>query len=60
MYYREDSKLFYFRYQTVALPHGTSLQVFCLNKTKYLTTFSQNGTSSDVGAEKAILIISIV
>ena len=41
MYYREDSKLFYFRYQTEALPYGTSLQAFCLNNNVLYNMFSK-------------------
>ena len=31
MYSNEDLKRFYCKYQTEALPHGQSLQSFCLN-----------------------------
>ena len=31
MYSSEDLERFYFQYQTEALPHGESLQSFCLN-----------------------------
>lgn len=31
MYSNEDLERFYFKYQTEALPHGQSLQSFCLN-----------------------------
>ena len=30
MYSNEDLECFYFKYQTEALPHGQSLQLFCL------------------------------
>ena len=54
MYSSEDLERFYFQYQTEALPHGESLQSFCLkNKVPYnifqkwfkdtLITFSRNG-----------------
>ena len=32
MYSNEDLERFYFKHQTEALPHGQSLQSFCLNK----------------------------
>lgn len=32
MYNSEDLERFYFQYQTKALPHGESLQSFCLRK----------------------------
>lgn len=36
MYSNEELERFYFRYQAEALPHGTSLQTFCLaNKVPY-------------------------
>ena len=36
MYSSEDLERFYFQYQTEALPHGESLQSFCLkNKVPY-------------------------
>ena len=36
MYGSEDLERFYFKYQTEALPHGQSLQSFCLsNKVPY-------------------------
>ena len=36
MYISEDLERFYFKYQTEALPHGLSLQSFCLsNKVPY-------------------------
>lgn len=36
MYSNEELERFYFRYQTEALPHGISLQTFCLdNKVPY-------------------------
>ena len=36
MYSSEDLERFYFKYQTEALPHGQSLQSFCLsNKVPY-------------------------
>ena len=36
MYSSEDLERFYFQYQTEALPHGESLQSFCVkNKVPY-------------------------
>ena len=36
MYSSEDLESFYFQYQTEALPHGESLQSFCVtNKVPY-------------------------
>ena len=36
MYSSEDLERFYFQYQTEALPHGESLQSFCIkNKVPY-------------------------
>ena len=32
MYSSEDLERFYFQYQTEALPHGESLQSFCVNQ----------------------------
>ena len=32
MYSSEDLERFYFQYQTEALPHGESVQSFCLRK----------------------------
>ena len=40
MYSNEDLERFYFKYQTEALPHGQSLQSFCLNN-KVLTHSTQ-------------------
>lgn len=41
MYSNEDLERFYFRYQTEALPHGTSLQTFCLNNNVPYNIFSK-------------------
>lgn len=49
MYSNEDLERFYFKYQTEALPHSQSLQLFCLyNNVPYnlfsnLTIYFQNG-----------------
>ena len=43
MYSNEDLERFYFKYQTEALPHGQSLQSFCLNNNVLYNIF-QNGT----------------
>ena len=43
MYSSEDLERFYFQYQTEALPHGESLQSFCV-KNKFLITSFRNGT----------------
>ena len=42
MYSSEDLERFYFQYQTEALPHGESLQSFCL-KHKVPYNIFQNG-----------------
>lgn len=39
MYSNEDLERFYFKYQTAALPHGQSLQSFCLNKAEKVAIF---------------------
>ena len=39
MYSNEDLERFYFKYQTVALPHGQSLQSFCLNNNVHYNIF---------------------
>lgn len=41
MYSNEDLKRFYFKYQTEALPHGQSLQSFCLNNNVPYNIFSK-------------------
>ena len=41
MYSNEDLEHFYFRYQAEALPHGTSLQSFCLNNNVPYNIFSK-------------------
>ena len=41
MYSNEDLERFYFRYQAEALPHGTSLQSFCLNNNVPYNIFSK-------------------
>lgn len=41
MYSNEDLERFYFRYQAEALPHGTSLQTFCLNNNVPYNIFSK-------------------
>lgn len=41
MYSNEDLERFYFRYQAEALPHGTSLQSFCLNNNIPYNIFSK-------------------
>lgn len=41
MYSNEDLERFYFRYQAEALPHGTSLQAFCLNNNGPYNIFSK-------------------
>ena len=41
MYSNEDLERFYFRYQAEALPHGTSLQAFCLNNNVPYNIFSK-------------------
>ena len=35
MYSSEDLERFYFQYQSEALPHGESIQSFCLKNSKY-------------------------
>lgn len=40
MYSNEDLERFYFKYQTEALPHGQSLQSFCLNNNVPYNIFS--------------------
>ena len=41
MYSNEDLERFYFKYQTEALPHGLSLQSFCLNNNVPYNIFSK-------------------
>ena len=41
MYNNEDLERFYFKYQTEALPHGQSLQSFCLNNNVPYNIFSK-------------------
>ena len=41
MYSNEDLERFYFKYQTEALPHGQSLQSFCLNNNVPYNLFSK-------------------
>jgi len=41
MYSNEDLERFYFKYQTEALPHGQSLQSFCLNNNVPYSLFSK-------------------
>lgn len=41
MYSNEDLERFYFRYQAEALPHGMSLQTFCLNNNVPYNIFSK-------------------
>ena len=41
MYSNEDLEHFYFRYQAEALPHGTSLQAFCLSNNVPYNIFSK-------------------
>ena len=41
MYSNEDLERFYFKYQTEALPHGQSLQSFCLNNNVPYNIFSK-------------------
>ena len=40
MYSNEDLERFYFKYQTETLPHGQSLQSFCLNNNVPYNLFS--------------------
>ena len=75
MYSSEDLERFYFQYQTEALPHGESLQSFCVkNKVPYnifqkwfkdtrkLTTQRNNSLhyGSDAGAEMAATYHSVI
>ena len=41
IYSNEYLERFYFRYQAEALPHGTSLQTFCLNNNVPYNIFSK-------------------
>ncbi len=41
MYSYEDLERFYFEYQSEALPHGQSLQSFCLNNNVPYNLFSK-------------------
>lgn len=41
MYSNEDLERFYFKYQSEALPHGQSLQSFCLNNNVPYILFSK-------------------
>ena len=41
MYSNEDLERFYFKYQSGALPHGQSLQYFCLNNNVPYNLFSK-------------------
>ena len=41
MYSNEDLERFYFKYQSEALPHGQSLQSFCLNNHVPYNLFSK-------------------
>ena len=41
MYSYEDLERFYFEYQSEALPHGQSLQYFCLNNNVPYNLFSK-------------------
>ena len=41
MYSNEDLERFYFKYPTEALPHGQSLQSFCLNNNVPYNIFSK-------------------
>ncbi|WP_297905110.1 hypothetical protein [uncultured Parabacteroides sp.] len=41
MYSREDLERFYFQYQTKALPHGESLQSFCIKNNVPYTIFQK-------------------
>mgnify|MGYP003093858518 FL=1 len=41
MYRNEDLERFYFKYQSEALPHGQSLQSFCLNNNVPYNLFSK-------------------
>ena len=41
MYNNEDLERFYFKYQSEALPHGQSLQSFCLNNNVLYNPFSK-------------------
>ena len=41
MYSNEDLERFYFKYQSEALPHGQSLQSFCLNNNVPYNLFSK-------------------
>lgn len=54
MYSRKDLERFYFQYKTEALPHGESVQSFCLRKKvpyKYLSEMIQGHTKKDSGGE---------
>lgn len=41
MYSSEDLERFYFQYQTEALPHGVSVETFCLNNKVPYNIFSK-------------------
>ena len=41
MYSNEDLERFYFKYQSEELPHGQSLQYFCLNNNIPYNLFSK-------------------
>ena len=45
MYSSEDLERFYFKYQTEALPHGQSLQSFCLSNKVPYNIFSKWGST---------------
>ena len=50
MYSSEDLERFYFQYQTEALPHGESLQSFCVrNKVPYNNFQRKMVTKADKG-----------
>ena len=73
MYSSEDLERFYFQYQTEALPHGESLQSFCVrNKVPYnnfqrkmvtKADYPRNNSlhyGSDAGAEMAATYHSVI
>ncbi len=58
MYSSEDLESFYFQYQTEALPHGESLQSFCVkNKVPY-NIFRGRLSVHEGGAERGRYCLS--
>ena len=55
MYSSEDLERFYFQYQTESLPHGESLQSFCVkNKVPYNRMFSFDNRSYSLFEKKFV------